>query len=318
MPILAGIDEAGYGPTLGPLVVTCVAFRTPESDLCLWEALAEAVSRGRAAGGDGAVVCDSKRLYSRARGIGPLEESVLCFLRSRGDEPTDWRALMACLHCEGRDTLNPYPWYEEEQCPVPLSARAEAVARKGARLKRALSDAKVEFCRAHSAPVHVADFNLLVRRTGTKAAVLFAHASVLLDDLWKKFGAEGVHVVLDRQGGRKYYGPALRSVFPDADFRCLVEKAAESTYELSSGRRRMRVSVLTKADQTDFAAALASMCSKYVREVFMEMLNAYWCRRVPGLRPTAGYPVDARRFLGAIEPERKRMGIGMDLVRRIR
>ena len=28
----------------------------------------------------------------------------------------------------------------------------------------------------------------------------------------------------------------------------------------------------------------------------MRAFNEFWCERVPNLRPTAGYPVDARRF----------------------
>jgi len=28
----------------------------------------------------------------------------------------------------------------------------------------------------------------------------------------------------------------------------------------------------------------------------MRAMNEFWCRRVPGLRPTAGYPGDAPRF----------------------
>ena len=33
----------------------------------------------------------------------------------------------------------------------------------------------------------------------------------------------------------------------------------------------------------------------------MDAFNAYWSARVPGLKPTAGYPVDAARFRKAIE-----------------
>ena len=38
------------------------------------------------------------------------------------------------------------------------------------------------------------------------------------------------------------------------------------------------------------------MTAKYLRELAMRAFNEFWCARVPGLRPTAGYPVDARRF----------------------
>lgn len=46
--------------------------------------------------------------------------------------------------------------------------------------------------------------------------------------------------------------------------------------------------------------ALASMLAKYLREREMRAWNAYWTKRLPGLRPTAGYPVDALRFRSEI------------------
>lgn len=46
--------------------------------------------------------------------------------------------------------------------------------------------------------------------------------------------------------------------------------------------------------------ALASMLAKYLREREMRAWNAYWTKRLPGVRPTAGYPVDALRFRAEI------------------
>jgi hypothetical protein len=56
-------------------------------------------------------------------------------------------------------------------------------------------------------------------------------------------------------------------------------------------------------------AALASMASKYLRELAMEALNAFWRHRVAGLRPTAGYPQDARRFKAEIAAVQAELGI---------
>ena len=38
------------------------------------------------------------------------------------------------------------------------------------------------------------------------------------------------------------------------------------------------------------------MVAKYTREDAMEAFNAYWSDVCPGVKPTRGYPVDARRF----------------------
>ena len=37
--------------------------------------------------------------------------------------------------------------------------------------------------------------------------------------------------------------------------------------------------------------------------------HAFWARHVPGLKPTAGYPGDAARYLEAIRPAAQRLGI---------
>jgi ribonuclease HII len=69
---------------------------------------------------------------------------------------------------------------------------------------------------------------------------------------------------------------------------------------------------MPKADGQHMSVALASLIAKYLRERLMSQFNRFWTLRVPGLKPTAGYPVDARRFLDEIEPTRARLGIAID------
>jgi hypothetical protein len=60
------------------------------------------------------------------------------------------------------------------------------------------------------------------------------------------------------------------------------------------------------------------MLCKYLREVCMRQFNRFWTGHVPGLKPTAGYPGDARRFYDAIRPVMAKLGIGEECVWRKR
>jgi hypothetical protein len=66
------------------------------------------------------------------------------------------------------------------------------------------------------------------------------------------------------------------------------------------------------------ATALASMTAKYLRELAMRALNEFWCARVPGLRPTAGYPTDAPRFKQEIAAVQRELGVDDHLLWRNR
>ena len=46
--------------------------------------------------------------------------------------------------------------------------------------------------------------------------------------------------------------------------------------------------------------AMASMLSKYTRELFMDRLNAWFIGHQSDLKPTAGYAQDGKRFLDDI------------------
>jgi ribonuclease HII len=125
-------------------------------------------------------------------------------------------------------------------------------------------------------------------------------------------------VYCDRHGGRRYYAAPLQHHFPDWLLRVVGESKQESKYSLSQNDSELEVHFTVKGDR--FApVAYSSLVAKYIRERFMESLNAYFASRHDGqtpLKPTAGYPVDADRFLKQIKSIRERESIAdFDLVR---
>ena len=70
---------------------------------------------------------------------------------------------------------------------------------------------------------------------------------------------------------------------------------------------------------TVLSVALASMHAKYLRERMMESLNRYFNTLAGGgLKPTAGYPVDADRFLADVDGLLDRHQIDRDTLVRCR
>ena len=80
---------------------------------------------------------------------------------------------------------------------------------------------------------------------------------------------------------------------------------------LECSRYRMGESELSFEARAErhLPVAVASMVSKYVREASMEAFNRYWRRHLPELRPTKGYPIDARRFRREIAAMQAELGI---------
>src|SRR5438105_1330914 len=69
MPWQIGIDEAGYGPNLGPFVMCVTACRTPEPKMDLWHTMRAAVRRHEDEDDGRMLVADSKLVYSPAKGL---------------------------------------------------------------------------------------------------------------------------------------------------------------------------------------------------------------------------------------------------------
>src|SRR5262252_3516322 len=82
MAWVIGIDEAGYGPNLGPFVMTAVACRVSDgvAGANLWQLLGGAVRSAREEDDGRLLVDDSKVVYSTARGLLGLERGVLATL----------------------------------------------------------------------------------------------------------------------------------------------------------------------------------------------------------------------------------------------
>ena len=298
-----GIDEAGYGPNLGPMVMTAVAAEGPaDRPPDLWADLATTVSR---AGGpaDRLWVDDSKLVFKARKGRDRLDAATLATLDEAGlGVPRSLGTLLEKLGAGSLDDSELSPWLEGDDPAYPHSW--DAVAPTLAR--RPLEGAPWRIVAARSVVVGPARFNAGLEVHRSKALVHFDAFARLLRMIWDD---KPTSVVADKHGGRNFYGELLHSALPAARVHPGPEGPQSSWYDIDEGGRRLSLNLIPRADADNGLVALASLIAKSVREHAMDAFNAYWTSRIPGLRPTAGYPVDAHRFRRAIEPECQAQGL---------
>lgn len=304
--ILVGIDEAGYGPILGPLVVTASVFELPEGLLngSMWDHLAISVTKKRTGSAGRILVNDSKKLHQGQGDYRDLQRGVLAFLRARHqpvNAPVTLGDLLRILEADFIKQVDQYPWYGSAALQHPLSYDPSDIAIAANALACDLARQDIRFHGLWSRALCAGHFNSLVEKVNNKATVLFAQVTDLIMKAVQTFPSYDLQIVVDKQGGREHYRENLQRLFPDLPLKILRENESLSSYHLQAAARSIKIHFIAKGDDRQLPVALASMASKYLRELCMELINAYFRRHVPTIAPTAGYYQDGQRFLGDLK-----------------
>jgi ribonuclease HII len=323
MAFVAGIDEAGYGPLLGPLVVSTAVLEVPDGHLRsdLWKILSRAVSMQKKGLSGRLLINDSKKVYTRKSGIRHLRRTVLAFLLAGDPQREVPRTVEQLLH-----TLCPafacqsilYPWYAD------LSGQSleieDEIRITAGLLGRVMQENGIRIHELQARCLEVSDFNEKIRTVKNKARVLFSELCCLIDTVFGSHATakDKMQFLIDQQGGRLNYRPELQRMFPDMELTELKADPNLNSYELSAGPRAMRLHFTAGADEKFLPVSLASMVSKLIREILIENLNAYFAKICKDVKPTAGYWQDGQRYIAELSSSLPASAVPKNLLIRIR
>ena len=282
--------------------------------------------------------CDKTRSLCEAhlKSIEHLERGALAFSAQAGFRCANVSEWLDSLGENSHHKLDHLPWYAAsekrpwESLPRTCSEGEIAVARS--LLSGSTRKAGVNVLDLGAAVAFEDRFNQMVSATRSKAAVSFTFVAGHLRSIWDRFGECHPRVVVDRQSGRTHYRELLSMTFPEADLTILDETPAISSYRLeakapraaqpkasiqetsnsnalTTTSRAITISFEVDSEQQHMPVALASMVSKYTRELLMSRFQAWFLAHAPHISPTAGYAADAKRFWKEIQPELKRLSI---------
>jgi hypothetical protein len=271
---IVGMDEVGYGPLLGPFIVCSVTAEIPSLEIDLWDQLSpEEIPVG-----------DSKKIFSQAKGISSLEPTALAWLGQL-------HPLEGLTHGRLWSLLSPdprrQPWYGD----IPLPSTGNSIPRE--HLRDLLRKNEVRIIDVRARILEPSEYNLQVG--GNKSDLLFACTADLVRHAREKNDTPTTYHI-GKQGGRRYYLPHIRRHLGEAG---IIQESPEwSEYAWD----RSRLCYIRDGEDRSFFIALASIIAKYLRETSMQLFNRYWADRVEGIRQTAGYGVDGKRFWKEIQP----------------
>ncbi|GHT25874.1 hypothetical protein FACS18942_02020 [Planctomycetales bacterium] len=301
-------DEAGYGPPLGPLVITATEWNVDSA-----EAFSPFVQELETTGFS---IGDSKKIYHSGGSLAALETVVLGALQS------------VIKTSENISESEYFKAGRNNPLIADVAAVFDSAAKKNTE-KNTDEKTGCRLCGVRSRIIEPAEFNGLLDRFQSKGTLLSESTMQLIrfenctfnyhvhhsDTNFTDTEITGVKIICDKHGGRNKYLALLQHYYPDEMFSIECESTAKSIYKSGKTKCPLEVSFIAKGE-SETPVALSSMFSKYLRERAMLQFNAFWKQHIPNLKPTAGYPEDAVRFLRDIGEKQIELGIPDNELRR--
>ncbi len=292
---IVGVDENGLGPRLGPLVATALTVEVDRYDASALDAAGAALKLG-----------DSKRTSGFGR-MARAEALTLALAEATGAKvPGDADALFEIVGLDRVETLRARCPDDRtaQQCWTPLALPAfGGELAHGRALLSALREEGVHVRRVRSALACAGSLNAALAAGSSKLRVDLALFERLILDA-REASPEDVTALCGMVGGIRRYGDYFTRL-PSAEV--LAEVKGASRYRVPGIGH---VSFEVKADDRHLPVGLASMVGKYIRELSMARLVAFYRAQAPELPRASGYHDKVTgRFVEGSRALRRRLAI---------
>jgi len=346
MTLLIATDEAGYGPRLGPLVVVATAWRL-ENGFNIQTAHAKLAEPISITPIGNFRIDDSKRLFKQpARNSHPFPAPSL--IDQITDAAANWVSLPLPSEAfwQWLQKVAPHdlaavvrqPWFEDLPASNGRPSEDTSICRT---LIDHWSSGGLRLIGMAVRVIDARRFNQILETAGNKADLLSDMTCSLAISEIRAHRLPGDTLAViqsDRLGGRAYYGGLIQHHCPGSTIHVVAESPKLSCYrldavapELASIDHMGAPSPLTinwsftVGGDSYAPVAMSSIIAKSTRERLMGHFNRYFNQLakqnspVTGpLRPTAGYAVDAERFLADIAAIRAKQKISDRTLIRLR
>lgn len=324
MKHIIATDEAGYGPNLGPLVIGATRWRSatdkfdPRAILSefAFQQKRDLLSYESKSPSPGMMVADSKAVYNSGK-IELLERGVLASLFAiHGALPKDVGQLLEWLDVDPSHLQND-SYFSCSTLLLPLATDPSVVATLGQKMAKSLGEQGASLEQLSVALAFPQRFNSEAEAMGNKASFLTKESlSLIAKQITpSRSRAASFDIRCDKHGGRNRYRPAIEKYFGDSSVTIEQESRPKSSYQFLNGKAD--ICFVAKGEDW-LPIALSSMVAKYLREIFMQRWNEFWQSHLPDLKPTKGYPLDARRFKADIAKVQQKLKIEDETIWRMR